>query len=138
MKWESYRFHSHINLPSNFSFMNALAIFTQLFYLWTLVSWFVRGAVNVLKEADFEMYLPYSELVESYIDDKVIVQGVVDLIVEREDSIDIVDYKFSSLKIDSLKVKYAEQLSLYKKAVEYAFNKPVNTFIYSINSGELK
>ena len=65
--------------------------------------------------------------------------SVVDLIIERENDIDIVDYKFSNLKIDVLKDKYAEQLALYKKAVESAFNKPVkNTYIYSINTGELK
>jgi len=95
--------------------------------------------VKLHKEADFEMYVPYCELVESEIQDKVLVQGVVDLIIEREQDIDIVDYKFSSLKIDALKEKYAEQLALYKKAVESAFNKPVkNTYIYSINTGELK
>ena len=53
--------------------------------------------------------------------------------------IDIVDYKFSTLKVDVLKEKYAEQLALYKKAVESAFGKSVkNTYIYSINTGELK
>lgn len=103
-----------------------------------VLSKFIEGALSIEKEADFEMFIPYSELVNSSIDDKVLVQGVVDLIVEREDCVDIVDYKFSSLKIDTLKKKYSEQLSLYKKAVEYAFNKPVNTYIYSINTGELK
>ena len=90
------------------------------------------------KEADFMLYIPYNEIVESEITDKVLVQGVVDLIVEHEDYIDIVDYKFSNLKINVLKEKYAEQLKLYKLAVEKAFNKPVkNTFIYSIKTGEL-
>ena len=98
-----------------------------------------KDAIKLHKEADFEMYVPYCELVDSVVQDKVIVQGVVDLIIERENDIDIVDYKFSSLKIDILKEKYAEQLALYKKAVESAFNKPVkNTYIYSINTGELK
>lgn len=97
------------------------------------------GAVKLHKEAEFEMYVPYCELVESGIQDKVLVQGVVDLIIERENDIDIVDYKFSSLKVDALKEKYAEQLALYKKAVESAFKKPVkSTYIYSINTGELK
>jgi len=97
-----------------------------------------NNAIQLHKEADFEMYVPYSELVESDVEDKVLVQGVVDLIIEREKDIDIVDYKFSSLKIDILKEKYTEQLALYKKAVESAFNKPVkNTYIYSINTGEL-
>ena len=98
-----------------------------------------NNAIQLHKEADFEMYVPYCELVDSDVEDKVLVQGVVDLIIERENDIDIVDYKFSSLKVDALKEKYAEQLALYKKAVESAFNKSVkNTYIYSINTGELK
>lgn len=106
---------------------------------YNVLSKLIKNSIKHYKEADFEMYLPYSELVDSCIDDKVIVQGVVDLIIERENDIDIVDYKFSNLKIESLKEKYAEQLELYKKAVENAFKKPVkNTYIYSVNTGELK
>lgn len=98
----------------------------------------IKNSINHYKEADFEMCVPYSSVANSYISDKVLIQGVVDLIIEYENYIDIVDYKFSNLKIESLKQKYLEQLKLYKMAVENAFGKPVkNTFIYSINSGEL-
>lgn len=98
----------------------------------------IKNSINHYKEADFEMYVPYCEVVNSDITDKVLIQGVVDLIVEYENYIDIIDYKFSNLKIESLKQKYLEQLKLYKMAVTNAFGKPVkNTFIYSINSGEL-
>ena len=68
----------------------------------------------------------------------VLVQGVLDMLIEYEDHFDIVDYKFSNLKASILKQKYAEQLNLYKLAVEFSFNKPVeHLFIYSINTGEL-
>lgn len=98
----------------------------------------VKDAKSVKKEAEFMMFVPYNEVVESEIKDNVLVQGVVDLIIERENSIDIVDYKFSSLPAKILKEKYAEQLNLYKKAVESAFKKPVeHMYIYSINTGEL-
>ena len=97
-----------------------------------------KDAVKIKKEADFMMYVPYCEVVESDVQDKVLIQGVVDLIIERENSIDIVDYKFSQLPARVLKEKYAEQLKLYKKAVESAYNKPVEyMYIYSINTGEL-
>ena len=102
------------------------------------ISGIVKNAVKIKKEAEFMLYIPYNELVESEIEDKVLVQGVVDLIIEEEDGFIIVDYKFSSLPIHILKQKYAEQLALYKLAVEKAFKKPVKqTLIYSINSGEL-
>ena len=84
------------------------------------------------------MYVPYNLVVESDVEDKVLIQGMVDLIIENKSSITIVDYKFSGLKAESLKEKYLEQLKLYKLAVEYAYNKPVeHMFLYSINSAEL-
>ena len=98
----------------------------------------VQNATNIKKEAEFMMYVPYNSVVKSDVEDKVLIQGVVDLIIERENSIDIVDYKFSTLPVKVLKQKYAEQLNLYKMAVEQAFNKPVeHMYIYSINTGEL-
>lgn len=90
------------------------------------------------KEAEFMMYVPYNKIVNSAVEDKVLVQGVVDLIIEKENSITIVDYKFSTKPIKVLKQRYSEQLNLYKLAVEQAFNKKVdNIYIYSINTGEL-
>ena len=84
------------------------------------------------------MYVPYNKIVNSAVEDKVLVQGVVDLIIEKENSITIVDYKFSTKPIKVLKQRYSEQLNLYKLAVEQAFNKKVdNIYIYSINTGEL-
>ena len=98
-----------------------------------------KGAKSIYKETDFMMYLPYNDLVaESKVNEKVLVQGVLDMLIEFEDHFDIVDYKFSNLKADVLKQKYAEQLRLYKLAVENAYGKKVeHMYIYSINTGEL-
>lgn len=97
-----------------------------------------NGAINIKKEAEFMMYVPYCEIVPSDIEDKVLIQGVADLIIEKENSIILVDYKFSSLPAKVLKQKYAEQLNLYKFAIESAYNKKVEQmYIYSINNGEL-
>ncbi len=97
-----------------------------------------KDAKKIKKEAQFMMWVPYREIAESDIHDKVLIQGVVDLIVEKENSIILVDYKFSSLSGQVLKEKYAEQLKLYKMAIEKAFNKQVEQMlIYSINTGEL-
>ncbi len=103
-----------------------------------ILSPLAKNAINIKHEADFMMYVPYNEVVNSTVKDKVLIQGVVDLIIEYENSITIVDYKFSRLPIDILKQKYSEQLELYKLAVEKAFNKKVDkTLIYSIETGEL-
>ncbi len=96
------------------------------------------GAKQIKKEAEFMMYVPYSSLVESGVNDRVLVQGIVDLIIFKENSIDIVDYKFSHLPVKLLKEKYSEQLALYKMAVEKAYKLPVeHMYIYSIETGEL-
>ena len=97
-----------------------------------------KDAINIKHEAEFMMYVPYNEIIKSNITDKVLIQGVVDLIIEHQNSITIVDYKFSTLDINILKQKYAEQLELYKLAVEKAFNKKVeHIYIYSIKTGLL-
>ena len=103
------------------------------------ISNIAKGAKAIKKEAEFMMYVPYNELViDSMVEDKVLVQGVVDLIIEFDDHLVVVDYKFSRLSAAVLKKKYSEQLKLYKLAVEKAYNKPVkDTYIYAINTGEL-
>ena len=100
----------------------------------------MKDSVDVRKEADFMLYIPYNEIVpDSPVSDKVLVQGVVDLMIEYKDSITIVDYKFSTLDVEILKRKYQEQLALYKQAVERAYNKKVeHVYIYSIMTGELR
>ncbi len=99
----------------------------------------VKGSLGHRKEAEFMLYVPYREIVpDSDIEEKILVQGVVDLLIEFEHEIVLVDYKFSLLPAKVLKEKYTEQLRLYKLAIEKAYQKPVNKmYIYSINSGEL-
>lgn len=102
-----------------------------------IISPYAKNAI-LHKEAEFMMYVPYNEIAGGEVVDKVLLQGVVDLIIERENSVDIVDYKFSTMSINALKIKYAEQLNLYKKAVEKAFKKKVeHMYIYLINTGEI-
>ena len=103
-----------------------------------VISALCNDALSTKKEAEFMLYLPHNEIFGGNITDKILIQGVVDLIIEYEDHITIVDYKFSRLNAQALKQKYSEQLNLYKLAVERAFKKPVqHMFIYSIESGEL-
>ncbi|MBR6778691.1 MAG: UvrD-helicase domain-containing protein [Clostridia bacterium] len=103
-----------------------------------IISGIAKNALSIKKEADFMLYVPYNQIVDSNIGNKVLVQGIVDLLLEYKDYFVIIDYKFSSLPIEILKQKYTEQLSLYKLAVEKAYNKKVDkVLIYSINTGEL-
>lgn len=76
---------------------------------------------KVLKEQKFIMQVAYDEIEKHTQTDKVLVQGVCDLIVLKNDkSITIVDYKYTSYGSEYLINKYKRQLKLYKLAVQKA------------------
>lgn len=103
------------------------------------ISPIAKNCIQQFNEKQFMMYIPYKDIYpDSNLDTKILVQGVIDLILEFDDHIVLIDYKYSSLPINKLTEKYKTQLLLYKIALERAFKKPVkNAHIYSIKTGEL-
>ena len=99
----------------------------------------VKDCKNIKHEAQFMMYVPYNEIFkDSNVINKVLVQGVVDMMIEFEDHFVLIDFKYSKSNITTLKERYKTQLQLYKMAIEKAYKKPVkNAYIYKINTGEL-
>jgi len=99
----------------------------------------VKGCKNIKNEAQFMMYVPYNSIFkDSTVENKVLVQGVVDMMIEFDDHFVLIDFKYSNSSIHTLKERYKTQLLLYKMAIEKAYKKPVkDAFIYKINSGEL-
>ena len=82
------------------------------------------------------MQLSAKEAFEKETDEKVLVQGIVDLYLETEESeIILVDYKTDYVpknKENELIQKYQTQLLLYKKAIEEAKKQKVSEiYIYS-------
>ena len=87
----------------------------------------INGADRVLREQKFMMYVPHNVLTNSMITDKILVQGVVDLIVIKGDSATVVDYKLTNIQnAVKLKQKYAMQLHCYAFATAKALNKKVD------------
>ena len=72
---------------------------------------------NIYKE--YEFY--YSESNVNY-------HGIIDLMIEHDDHIDIIDYKLKNTT-DS---NYIKQLNGYKKYIESISEKNVNLYLYSI------
>ena len=70
----------------------------------------------------------YKEYEFMYIKDDTKYHGIIDLMLEYDDHIDIIDYKLKN--IDDK--KYAEQLTGYKNFIESKSNKKVNLYLYSI------
>ena len=54
--------------------------------------------------------------------------GIIDLLLEYDDYINIIDYKLKNINDDN----YKNQLKIYKKYIESISNKKVNTYLYSI------
>ena len=87
----------------------------------------INDADQVLREQKFMMYVPHNLLTNSLITDKILVQGVVDLIVVKGDSAIIIDYKLSNVHNSKvLAEKYATQLHCYAMAVEKSLNKKID------------
>lgn len=76
-----------------------------------------------IKEANI-----YKEHEFIYIIDNNEYHGIIDLMMEYNDHIDIVDYKLNNIKDDN----YLKQLNGYKEYIESITNKEINIYLYSI------
>ena len=86
------------------------------------------------KELPFLSYLPYNFIFKnSKITDKILIQGVADLLINIDNKIYLIDYKTTKAKkADQLVEKYKLQLDLYAICLEKALNiKLSGTYIYS-------
>ena len=60
--------------------------------------------------------------------------GIIDLMLEYNDRIDIIDYKLKNIKDDA----YKAQLNGYKNYIENTTKKQVNTYLYSILENKIE
>ncbi len=88
---------------------------------------------KIYKEKVFLMNVRYDEITGKESKDKILIQGIIDLIIEKEDEIILIDYKTSRLNSINLIKKYSLQLNLYEKAISEKYpNKKITKYIYSI------
>ena len=69
-----------------------------------------------------------------FYDEEENVQGVIDLLVEHEDHIDIVDFKLSHVDDE----QYEKQLNTYKNYISKITKKPIKMYLTGILSGNIK
>ena len=96
----------------------------------------MKKAKELYKEKPFYINIPAKEIYNNDVEDKILVQGIIDLyFIDENNNLILVDYKTDYVeerKEEYLIEKYKNQLNLYKKALEEALNKPVSqTYIYS-------
>ena len=120
-------------LPINtFELVDAQKILLATLKIAELMS----GASEVKREQQFMMFVPYNEVFKnSDVTDKILIQGVIDLIIIKKEEARIVDFKTTRMNEPAdLVKKYATQLELYKKAYEKASEKVVfKKLIYSFH-----
>lgn len=92
---------------------------------------------KVYKEQGFIVEIPANKILDTTSDEKVTLQGVIDLLIVSNGHAKIIDYKYSALKSDGLKNKYQKQLQLYSYAVEKVLKIKVSeSVIVNIFTGE--
>lgn len=76
----------------------------------------------------------YKEYEFMEINDGIKSHGIIDLMIEHDNYIDIIDYKFKNIDDEA----YHKQLIGYKNYIEKKTNKKVNIYLYSIMNNNLK
>ena len=78
---------------------------------------------QILREQTFFMFVPYNQLVNCDIKDKILIQGVIDLLIVKNNQAILIDFKTNKENnAKKLWEKYQIQLDCYKKAAENSLN----------------
>ena len=101
----------------------------------------LKVAKEVHKEKPFYIYISSNEIYNDETDEKILVQGIIDLYyIDKNGKLILVDYKTDYVANNNeqeLIDKYKGQLEIYKRALEQALNKPVEAvYIYSTDLGK--
>jgi len=99
-----------------------------------------KDCKKIYKEKQFLLCDNYNKLVKSTDNNtKVIVQGVIDLVIIRDDGVYLIDYKTNrGITAEQLAKEYSLQLNLYSHAFEEATGISVtHKFLYSFTLGKL-
>ncbi|MDD4275635.1 MAG: helicase-exonuclease AddAB subunit AddA [Clostridia bacterium] len=94
----------------------------------------IKSADKIYKEQPFLMYVPHNQIDQtSTLSDRILIQGVVDLIIIKDNSAIIVDYKTTRANsFEDLAKIYFTQLNIYAQATSEALNISVKSaYIYS-------
>lgn len=105
----------------------------------------IRNAKTVEKEKCFAMLVKAQEIFPEkeyqFVQDSVMINGIIDCFFEENDGIVLVDYKNDRLwgqkTVDTLKKQYEIQMKFYKMALERATTKTVKeVYLYSFALGK--
>ena len=90
--------------------------------------------LKFLKHIDINYINCYKEYEFMYYVDNIVKHGIIDLMLEYDDHIDIIDYKTNDIEDEH----YKEQLKGYKEYISTLTNKDINIYLYSIAQDKLE
>lgn len=88
------------------------------------------------RELPFMAALPYSSIFGSGSDQKIMLQGVIDLLVVNGKNAVLIDFKVTQNTKD-IKKNYSKQINSYKKAAEQVLKVNIKTYIFSVLDNNL-
>ena len=95
---------------------------------------------NILREFKFTVLQSASEYFDGAKDDKVLLQGVVDLAILDDDGITVIDFKTDRVTPDTIQTvasAYFPQVCAYSRALEEIYNIPIKkSMLYFFRTGE--
>lgn len=92
---------------------------------------------KLYRERSFLVDIEADKILQTDSSEKVLLQGVIDLLVIGDSGAEIIDYKYSLLNGESLKARYKKQLDLYAYAVEKLLDlKVVKKSIVNVFTGQ--
>jgi ATP-dependent helicase/nuclease subunit A len=99
---------------------------------------FIKYNDSLKRENQFIMGISAKEAGMGESDETILIQGIIDAYIEKDDNIILVDYKTDNVRdAETLIKRYKTQLMLYKKSLEMSTGKTVNDiFIYSFALGK--
>ena len=101
----------------------------------------IQSSSQVFREKSFQVLRRVSDIAKEYevSEEKVLVQGTIDLFFVEQDRIVLIDYKTNKGKetIVSLRNKYGMQMKIYQEALEMICQKPVmEAYIVLLNQNK--
>ena len=99
---------------------------------------FIKYNECLKRENQFIMGISAKEAGMGESDETILIQGIIDAYIEKDDNIILVDYKTDNVRdAETLIKRYKTQLMLYKKSLEMSTGKTVSDiFIYSFALGK--
>lgn len=97
----------------------------------------IFSADNVYREIKVSMFVSSMQLYDTSFDEKVLIQGIADCVIEKNGELTLIDYKTDNVSnSDELLERYEKQIMFYKKAVSKTLGMPVKkAVLYSFKLG---